>query len=209
MMAKKKDRFILGGILSVCSIIIIPHVNANVVQNNSFEDSVNTGGDATRIDSPDATSLPFWELTTGSIDILHNFASDGTQSVKLIGPTTVQQVISVVPGTSYDFSFDFAVDDPNGFGELEATIFEEGRNIASCSVGGLGDPPGIFGTDFSLDGIDAQSNEWTVVFESSGNSDFNGPIIDNVAVIPIPPAGILLGSGLLAIISISRRKKTV
>ena len=205
---KRKDRFILCGVFSVCSMIVNSHVNANVVRNSSFEDSVNSGGDSTRIDSPDATSLPFWELTTGSIDILHSFASDGTQSVKLISPTTVQQVISVVPGASYDFSFDFAVDDSVGFGELEGRIVEEGQTIAACGVGTLGDDIGVFGTDFSLNGIGAQSTEWTVVFESFGNSDSNGPIIDNVAVsiIPIPPAGLLLGSGLAGLLGIARRK---
>ena len=189
-------------LLAVSALVVVLLVGApaafaspNLVNNGSFETSDFTGWNVSSGSLEEVVSGPFY---------VYSGAQDGNYySVwgNIGGDGSISQTITDSPGTQYRFSFWFASvgDDPSDFSAM----------WNSDTLLNLSDPnTGVNYTEFSYTVTGTGSD--TITF--NGRDDPEWMALDNVSVsqisptTPEPSSLLLLGSGLLTIGGVIRRK---
>lgn len=162
-------------------------------------------------------SLDNWDVTAGAVDVIGDgffdflpgngryLDMDGTSSAA--GTIFTKTTFSFLAGITYTLSFDLAgnnrsagvADIAPGFDKIVAAI---NGNILTANA--WWQQP--FAT-YTLTFTPGASFSSKISFQGFG-ADFQGPLLDNVVLsaVPVPAAVWLLGSALLGLIGISRRR---
>jgi len=196
----------VNGLIAAAAIAIAAiaarAAGAVTIVNGSFESPLVTPGTFNTYDSgASSTFLDGWTVTSGTIDhIGAGFwqASDGSQSLDLVGFTGIgaieQSLTGLTIGASYSILFDMA-GNPGGlrtllasFGAVSQQFDFDATSTTTTNMGWV---------TYSLDFVAAATNG-VLSFTSRDNSCCKGAaldnvrIVENVAPIPVPAAGLLL-----------------
>jgi choice-of-anchor C domain-containing protein len=155
--------------------------------NGSFEQGPTIYGDS-KLLSNGSTEITGWTVTGNSIDLLGPVwqASDGQRSLDLSGnyPGGIQQSFSTVPGVTYWVSFDLSGNPEGGpqFKTVRVTIgsFQQVYSVDSANQ----TRSSLVWHPISFWFV-ASSSSATLSFTSL-NSGAYGPLLDDVAVWPVP-----------------------
>jgi len=227
-------KIVVSSGLVILSLLLLAGVaGASLLENGSFEDPVRTGGWGVYNGLDDGvSSTNDWQLLSGQgIEIQTSGtvvpAYAGNQYVELDSdPSRHVGGYTVPDGTSTNSTMGQTVHlDP---GTYELSFWYRPRTDVTGDNGimyGLWDS-GITGTNLfgTADGTSSNITDWTqithtfdittpgdytIAFAASGTANKLGGFIDNAELntVPIPGAVWLLGSGLLGLIGIRRRKK--
>lgn len=193
---------------------------AQIVTNGSFELPVQQPGTYTTYSAGQV--LGGWTVAQGSVDLIGaGFwqASNGVQSVDMSGVSagTIYQDLATVGGARYDLLFDLAGN----------PTFQDIKTL-QVFWGAVGSPALVGTFTFNTAGFSLANMGWRTVtisgllapsatsrlqFVSLDNSNA-GPALDNVRVVaalasvPEPSTWALLGTGLLGVVGVARRKRT-
>lgn len=208
--------------VAALSILGTTAASANLISNGGFEDGTVAGNFATL--NAGSTDLTDWVIGSGSIDYINNYWQDaGTgvgRSVDLNGlaPGSISQSFVTTSGTLYEVQFSLSGNPDNG----HVPALKDLR----VSLSGASS----FSQDFSFDTTSplnsSGSMNWltksftfvggagltTLTFLSLTNDPDSlpafGPALDEVSVnaVPVPAAVWLLGSALLGVGVIARRR---
>jgi len=217
-----KFRLILTALLVfiMVSVASTSTSSAGLIVNGGFEaggySPTQPGADYMTLNAG-STALTGWQIGGSGVDWVGTYwqASQGTKSIDLssTGIGWISQTIATTANTAYRLSFDMAGNPEGGSGVSKI------KNMLVTLGGASGafqmytfDTTGKTKTDMgwlplTLSFV-AQGPSTTLTFMSLEPGAY-GPAIDNVdvATVPIPPAAWLLGSGLLGLVAI-RRKRT-
>ncbi|MCC6715767.1 MAG: choice-of-anchor C family protein [Gammaproteobacteria bacterium] len=193
--------------------------HANLVLNGSFETPIVGGSPFVTLNSG-SLALPNWAIL-GSIDHIGSYwqASDGNQSIDLNGyglVGTISQSFATTPGQLYELTFDMA-GNPD-FDSVKTLLVQIDSIAQLFNFDSTGKSNGAMGwVSHSL--VFTATDALTTLMFQSLTFDFLaappvenvfsfGPALDNVAVnaVPVPAAVWLLGSALLGLGMIRRRK---
>ena len=197
-------------LLSLLLVTASSAVNANLIQNGSFED-INVSDGSYSVVS--GSTLSGWAVTSGSgVEIRNNIvgaASQGSNYVELdsFSNSSIAQTVLATADTFYDLIFDYS---PR-IGELASTngisVFWNGVLLANGEItaDGTANTANMWvAQQFSVAGSSTGSN--VLQFIATGDSDGLGGNIDNVSLVkkpdapinsvPLPTAGWLFASAI-------------
>jgi choice-of-anchor C domain-containing protein len=202
-------RKLLSALLGIC-IFMMPVYSfaavSNLVANGDFELPQITGNYYQTVIAGESY-LTDWTIGGNSIDIVQGglWMHTGTQAIDLAGtpgPGSVSQFISTNPGGSYMLSFFVSSNADQGSPFANSlNVYWGGTLLATISspVRGRWDA-----YSFIVTGA-AQPRELKFATDITSNQ---GPLLDTVRLeaVPIPGAVWLLGSGLMGLVIIGRRR---
>ncbi len=179
--------------------------------NGSFENGTNAPVSGFRTLVAGNGELEAWTVGDHSVDWIGSYWApyEGDRSVDLSGnaPGSLSQAIDTAPGTPYRVSF-WMAGNPDG-GDLIKDLIVTAQGIASdtFSFDTTGKTRGSMGWVMKEFFFTATDVSTTLIF-ASGETDAYGPALDNVRVdaVPIPAAFWLLGTGLVGL-AVLRRKR--
>ncbi len=188
-------------ILLAAGVLLVGSTAANAVI--LFSDNFNANPVA------NATTPAGWVLNVGTVDVTNAF---GGVNVDMNGQAALPAAIetassfNVVAGQSYKLSFDFGV---VGSGFEVLTFDFAGYSAGSVS---FGPSVGLSAAAFTF--VAAISGPSVLSFSGLPGTG-SGMILDNVLLeslapvspVPIPPAALLLGSGLIGLGALGRKRK--
>jgi choice-of-anchor C domain-containing protein len=201
------------------SLIVAPTAAnaASVITNGSFETG-NLSNPATFSTlGAGSTDLTGWTINSGSIDYIGGYweAQEGDRSLDMsgLGAGSISQDFATTPGQAYNVSFYVAANPdggPDAKGLRSAVGGDNGQivsvdvfypTVASTRPGPMNFVPVAYS-------FIADSATTTLSFLSLVGTPF-GMALDNVSVsaVPLPPALLLLGSGLVGLGLLGRRKR--
>ena len=203
------------GIVSVLSttlpllLFTTNSASANLIGNGSFETGTDPGGFTTL--STGSTAIDNWTVTGGDIEYIGSYwqASDGQRSLDLNGnvPGAIAQTFNTTTGQSYLVTFDLA-GNPDDLPLIKNMTVEAAGQSEDFNFDITGKTLSNMGWTPQSWQFTANNTQTTLEFTSLTNSGF-GPALDNVAVVPVPEPGTIIGSlTLLGLGTLSRRKKT-
>lgn len=209
-------RFLIAACLGLSAIA---PAHANLVTNGSFETPIVGGAPFVTLNSGSG-ALPGWSIL-GSIDHIGSYwqASDGNQSIDLNGLGqlgTISQTLATTPGQLYELTFDMA-GNPD-FDSVKTLLVQVDAVAQPFNFDSTGKSLGAMGWVSHSLLFTATDVVTTLMFQSLtidflapapvSNMFSFGPALDNVAVnaVPVPAAVWLLGSALLGLGMIRRRK---
>jgi choice-of-anchor C domain-containing protein len=192
----------------------------NLVANGSFETPAITGAYATYAAG---NALTGWTIASGSVDLIRNYwnASSGLQSLDMNGSSTatLSQFLTTNVGSTYDLTFMIA-GNPDGAWDKQLNVFWNGVQLGRGPVtfAQAGNNHASMGwTQISFAGLAATSTSTELRFEgldsSGGNGagPYMGAALDDVSVVtatPEPSTYLLMGTGMLALASVARRRRS-
>jgi choice-of-anchor C domain-containing protein len=180
------------------------------ILNGGFEDGAYPGGGFGTL-SYGAMNLSDWAVGGNSIDWIDNYwqPAEGSRSIDLSGngPGSLSQQFGTLPGTTYRLTFAMAGNPDGGdaMKDLRVTALDIGSGDYTFDT--TGKTRTAMGWDTREFVFTARTYATTLIFESLEN-DAYGPALDAVAVnvVPLPPAAWLLGSGLIGLVAVRRRR---
>ena len=200
--------------MAVLAVLLYAAVaQADLIANGSFEDgAVNIGQFITV--HPGDTSITGWSVTSNTVDYIGSYweASAGLRSIDLTGSpgngTLASTTFTTTPGAHYEILFDmsgnFVISDVN-YRKMQVSAGDNSQTYtfdkpATWSTTAMGWQQQEFY-------FTATGETTTLTFQSLSTNANCGPAIDNVRgfQVPLPPAILLLGSG-LAGLGLLRRK---
>jgi choice-of-anchor C domain-containing protein len=201
---------ILGVVLIILTVPL--SVQASIIVNGSFETGINLPpiNGFRGVSATSTRQIEGWIVTSGAIEWVGNQyweASDGNYSIDLSAgsPGAISQGFNTVVGMDYNLSFDLA-------GNPEGGPRAKTMDIAVADVNQR--------FTFDTGGYSKSNMGWqTITLGFTANAvttDLNfigvspgayGAAIDNVdvSVVPLPPAIVLLSTGLVALVGIRRK----
>lgn len=187
---------------------------ANLIQNGSFEQpplspfTVYTYGAG----APGGVILPGnWNVAQGTVDVAHFGGYDGNQFLDLHGwsqGSVYQSVAINTPGT-YTFSFAYAtyfnVAGTRGMQvavlDNDATVFLQTYTLTASSDGTF------IPWQLVTVPVNLSAGVATIIFESTGSNELGvGVFVDDVQLVPEPASMVALGSGLMSLLALRRRR---
>jgi hypothetical protein len=198
------------------SLLWVPFASANLIGNGSFEDPVITG---TFGYVPD-DNLTGWSLSGAYpyLEIQRNGLYTGwsnpygSQWAELDGDknnSVIYQSVHVTAGTPYHLEFNFSPRPGSKDGLLYWSVSGSGVGLA----GNITAPYGVYLSHpvwslVSLDFTPTSDGSIEVLFAEKGYPEGLGMLLDNVALnaVPIPTAAWMLGTGLLGLVLVRRRR---
>jgi choice-of-anchor C domain-containing protein len=173
--------------------------HANIVVNGSFELGTDPGGGFVTLNAPDSTSLPGWNVTGGSVDLIGGYwqAGAGAHSLDMSGnsPGTIaSQTLTTVAGLVYNGSFMLAgnTDDSPVVKTIGLSI--DGGPTQSFTFDTTGKSKTNMGwitETFQFTGTGHDTIQFqSLTFANGTNNPIEafGPALDNVNVNPVPEA---------------------
>lgn len=194
------------------STLIAGAAGAATIQNGSFESQVVSGQFNTY--DTNYNALDGWDVTDGTVDHIGSYwqASDGSQSIDLVGnggTGTIQTTVSGLDvGKSYSIFFDLA----GNPGDVRSLLVEIGMTTGGFQFDASATSRTAMGwVTHSLDFI-AGSTSGLLSFTGSERNCCKGAALDNVriventAAVPLPAGGALLLGALGGLAAWRRRK---
>lgn len=204
-------------ILAILAVVFgAAAAQANLIANGSFENGApNIGAFITVSPTTNSTSITGWSVTSGTVDYIGTYwkASDGVRSIDMSGSpgngVLASTQFNTTPNAQYVILFDLAGN------------FEHNAEYRKIEVS-AGDNDEIFTfikpLNWSFQNMGWQTQTFyftatgdttTLTFQSLSTDVYCGPALDNVRgfQVPLPSAGILLGSGLLGLAGWRRFRK--
>ncbi len=162
-------------------------VEGNLLRNGSFEE----GPDPVRwfTYAVGSTAIPAWTVTRGSVDLLGPVwkAAHGRRAIDMDGnqPGTIQQAFPTVVGRHYRVTFNLAAQTWGASPLVKRLRVLAAGKWADFVFDGSGhdpDNPGWVGKSWDFT---ATGTSTTLIFMSLSASGSDGPLLDNVAVVPV------------------------
>ncbi|NPV04895.1 MAG: choice-of-anchor C family protein [Syntrophaceae bacterium] len=182
------------------------------ILNGSFENGSYPGGVFSTLYYGDMR-LSDWAVGGNSIDWIDSYwqPAEGSRSIDLSGngPGSLSQQFGTVPGTTYRVTFAMAGNPDGGEAIKDLRVTAIGIGSGDYAFDTTGKTRTAMGWDTREFVFTARAYATTLVFESL-ETDAYGPALDAVAVnaVPLPPAAWLLGSGLIGLVAVRRRRQT-
>jgi choice-of-anchor C domain-containing protein len=206
-------KYILAGAVVLCGSL---SAFGAAFTNGSFETGTNPGVFTTL--GVGSTAITGWTVTAGTIDYIGTYwtAADGTRSVDLSGngPGAISQTFDTLQNQNYQVIFNLAGNPDGGPVTKTLGVSINGGAPATFTFNTTGATKATMGwvTRF-LNFTSNNSGSTTLVFSSLDNpGTAYGPALDNVrianfgAATPEPGTWFLIGSGLITIGAIQRRR---
>lgn len=206
----KKLFIILLCIALIFTLPCVPAWAANV-QNGSFESGTEPPISGFRTLGAGRDDLAGWYVGFRGIDWIGSYWQpfDGARSLDLNGnaPGWIAQTLDTSPGTTYRVTFALAGNPDGGDPVKDLLVSALGIGSRSYSFDTTGKTRSAMGWVVEEFDFTARSNWTTLIFASAERGPY-GPALDGVeaAPVPIPAAVWLLGSGLLGLVAIRRKR---
>jgi choice-of-anchor C domain-containing protein len=196
---------------------------ANLIQNGSFEYGIpnDVSGFTTVYATPALQRINNWTVTANSVDWIGAYwdASDGSRSIDMTGTpgngTIASTSFATTAGATYKVTFDMSGNFDGNIGTNRSLEVSAANDSATYTYTKAypWDPSNMhwLSKEFIFTAGAGSSSVLQFKAVDNGTETVRGPVIDNVqaSMIPIPGAMILLGAGLLRLVTYSRRKRTL
>lgn len=205
--------------VAAVSVSSVAHAQ-NIVSNGSFESPAISGAFVTY---GVGNGITGWTISAGSVDLIHDYwnAQHGAQSLDMDGnsPATLSQMLGTTVGSTYNLSF-WMAGNPDGSWDKAMNVYWNGSLLNGgpvTFVQGNNTRSSMGWTQVSFNNLVATSASTELRFEgldtSNGQSPWGpyiGASLDNVSVVtatPEPSTYVLMGSGLLALAGVAKRRR--
>jgi len=223
------DRALFAGVALAAFALAGGSAHANLLQNGSFElGTAPPDGNFSSLSSGDSTTITNWTVggvPPAGVDYISGYwqPQDGSRSIDLSGSTpmpgttvwgSLSQTFAAQLGQQYKVSF-WLSGNPDGQPlplkyldvNVGSTLFQTtfDASVTPTTHGNMGWVLTTF-----LFVADAASQTITFAANPALNNTYFGPAIDNVDIsaVPLPPALLLFGSGLLGMNWLRRRRES-
>lgn len=210
-------------LLAASSLLVAASAGAqNLVSNGSFEQPAVAGNFVTYGAGNGITN---WTIASGSVDLIHDYwqAAQGAQSIDMNGnaPAVLSQFVPTLVGGTYNLTFQMA-GNPDGSWNKAMNVYWNGSLLGGAPVTfvqGSNTRASMGWMQVSFSNLAASTTSTELRFEGidTGNGAGLGPYIgaalDDVSVTtattatPEPATYALMGSGLIAIAGVARRRR--